>query len=112
MQRYNKFHLDEQTLENECYRYILSSTKQMQIVLMSLLVSEEIPEEVHDDLTQFIYIVRGRARITIEGESYIYEDGDAVLIPPGNLHRVENVGMQILKLYTIYSLPHHKKNTC
>jgi mannose-6-phosphate isomerase-like protein (cupin superfamily) len=45
----------------------------------------------------------------IDGSEYELHDGDAVVVPRGARHNVINVSAaKPLKLYTIYSPPHHK----
>ena len=42
------------------------------------------------------YVVRGRARVTLDGEQFIREAGETVDIPVGTAHRIENAGSGVL----------------
>ena len=44
------------------------------------------PEHAHPDHESICYLVSGRMRVVIEGESFIAEPGDVWLHPPGVLH--------------------------
>lgn len=79
----------------------------MQIVLMSLLPSEDIPKETHPKTSQFFRVERGIIKIVIDGKSKILKDGQSLIVPPGIKHYVKCVGKQSAKLYTIYTPPEH-----
>jgi mannose-6-phosphate isomerase-like protein (cupin superfamily) len=76
---------------------------------MSLKPNEDIGEEIHDENDQFIRFEAGTGRVEIDGNNYNVEDGSAVVIPAGAKHNVINTSdEEELKIYTIYSPPHHK----
>ena len=76
---------------------------------MSLAPKEEIGLETHPDNDQFFRFEAGRGRVEIDGNKYTVKDGDAVVIPAGAKHNVINTSAtEDLKMYTIYSPPHHK----
>jgi mannose-6-phosphate isomerase-like protein (cupin superfamily) len=76
---------------------------------MSLKPKEEIGLETHKENDQFFRFEAGRGRVEIDGNKYTVKDGDAVIIPAGAKHNVINVSAtEELKMYTIYSPPHHK----
>lgn len=105
------FHSDieQQTQSNTAFRRVLYTGKYTQLVLMALAPDEEIGEEIHSDTDQFFRVESGSGRITIDGNVYEVEDGDAVIVPAGAKHNVANTSdTEPLKLYTLYSPPHHK----
>ena len=76
---------------------------------MSLKPGEEIGEEVHGDGDQFFRFEKGSGKVVIDGTEYTVGDGDAVVVPAGARHNVMNTSATVdLKLYTIYSPPHHR----
>jgi mannose-6-phosphate isomerase-like protein (cupin superfamily) len=76
---------------------------------MSLKPKEEIGSEVHEENDQFLRFEGGSGRVMIDDNKYTVKDGDAVVIPAGARHNVINTSAtEDLKLYTIYSPPHHK----
>jgi len=108
MKGYN-LELEEETLRNDTFRKVLYTSEHSQIVLMSLDPDQEIGLETHEENDQFIRFEAGTGRVEIDGNKYDVEDGSAVVIPAGAAHNVVNTSSsEKLKLYTIYSPPHHK----
>lgn len=65
--------------------------------------------EVHTENDQFFRIDSGQGKVIIDGTTYEVSDGSAVVVPAGANHNVINTSdTSSLKLYTIYSPPHHK----
>ena len=104
-----KTNIEKDTLANKNFRKVLYTSAHSQLVLMSLKPKEEIGLETHPENDQFFRFEAGRGRVEIDGNKYIVKDGDAVVIPAGAKHNVINTSAtDELKLYTIYSPPHHK----
>lgn len=104
-----KSNIEKDTVKNNNFRKVLYTASQCQLVLMSLKPKEEIGVEVHPDNDQFFRFEAGRGRVEIDGNKYTVKDGDAVVIPAGAKHNVINTSAtEELKMYTIYSPPHHK----
>lgn len=99
--------IEKASLENPNFRKVLYTTKNCQLVLMSLLPQEEIGEEVHD-VDQFFRIEQGTGVAVINDISHDISDGSVVIVPAGSKHNVINTGKEPLKLYTLYMPPHHK----
>lgn len=104
-----KVNIEKKTLKNKNYRQVLHTTPQLQLVVMSIPVGEDIPREKHRKKTQFIRIEGGKGTITVGRKKVNVKDGDSVMIPPDTYHRVVNTGKRPLKLYALYSPPEHKK---
>ena len=101
--------IEKATLENNNFRKVLYTAKHSQLVLMSLRPGEEIGMEVHPENDQFFRFEKGKGKVIIDGNEYEVSDGSAVVVPAGAEHNVINVSdSEDLKLYTIYSPPHHK----
>ncbi len=105
--------IEKLSLKNNYFRKVLFTGKNAQLVVMSLLPSEEIGNEVHKNVDQFFRIEGGEAKFVFNGkEKRIAKNGDAVLVPAGTFHNViNNSKTRKLKLYTIYSPPNHPKGT-
>ena len=101
--------IEKDTLSNTYYRKVISTTKDMQVVLMSLKPYEEIGLEKHSG-SQFIRVEQGNGSAIISKHRYLLKDGVAIIVPPNHLHNII-AGYKGLKLYTIYSPPEHKKGT-
>lgn len=104
-----KTSIEKGTLKNKNFRKVLYTAKHCQLVLMTLKPKEAIGEEVHSENDQFFRFEAGRGKVVIDGKTYLVKDGDAVIIPSGARHNVINLdAKKDLKMYTIYSPPHHK----
>lgn len=105
-----KSNIEQDTLENTNFRKVIYTSKHTQLVLMSLLPGEEIGLETHEENDQFLRFEGGNGKVFIDGNEYQVEDGDAVIVPSGAEHNVVNVSdSEQLKIYTLYSPPHHKE---
>lgn len=104
-----KADIETAAIENTHFRQVLYTSKYSQLVLMSLLPNEEIGLETHEANDQFFRVEKGRGKCVIDGHEYELGNGDAVVVPSGAQHKIINLSAtQPLKLYTIYSPPHHK----
>lgn len=104
-----KVNIEKDTLENKKFRKVLYTGRHSQLVLMSLLPKEEIGMETHPENDQFFRFEEGQGKVIIEGNVYEVGDGVAIVVPAGAKHNIINVSdSKELKLYTIYSPPHHK----
>lgn len=100
------------TLENQNFRKVLYTWPNLQLVVMSLLPSEEIGEEIHDVEDQFIRVEQWHAKAVLEWAEHELTDDMVVVIPAGMKHNIINLSAtESLKLYTIYSPKHHPENT-
>lgn len=100
--------IEQLTVNNDNFRKVLYTSVHMQLVLMSLLPGEEIGEEIHEGNDQFFRFEQGKGQCIIDGNKYEIADGDVIIIPSGAKHNVINTGSDSLKMYTIYTPPHHK----
>ena len=103
--------IEKLTEENQDFRRVLYTGKNLQLVLMTLQPGEEIGEEVHADRDQFFRIEEGSGVVDIDGVENAVEDDIAVIVPAGARHNVRNTGDEPLQLYTIYGPPEHRDGT-
>lgn len=107
-----KTNIERDTLKNRNFRKVIYTGKNSQLVLMSLKPKEEIGLETHPENDQFLRFEGGIGRVLVNDSKYTVKDGDAVVIPAGAKHNVVNTSAtEELKIYTIYSPPHHKDGT-
>ncbi len=99
--------LEALTEENDDFRRVLYTAKHSQLVLMALQPGEEIGEEVHEGGDQFFFVEDGSGEFVIDGQVRAIESDMAMIVPAGARHNVRNTGDEPLKLFTIYSPPHH-----
>lgn len=100
--------IEELTTGNSNFRQVLYTGEHLQLVLMSLRPGEEIGEEVHSEIDQFIRVEQGRGQAIIDSVRHEIEDDSAVVVPAGARHNVVNTGAEPLKLYTVYGPPEHR----
>lgn len=104
--------IEEVTLKNNYFRQVLFTGQHVQLVVMSLKPNEEIGMEIHEIVDQFLRIEAGEGKVIMNGEEHTIKDGDAFVVPAGTEHNVINTSAENpLKLYTVYSPPHHKDET-
>jgi mannose-6-phosphate isomerase-like protein (cupin superfamily) len=104
-----KTNIEKDTLENRKFRKVLYTGIHSQLVLMSLRPKEEIGMETHTANDQFFRFEAGQGKVIIDGNEYEVGDGVAIIVPAGAKHNIINISdSKELKLYTIYSPPHHK----
>lgn len=104
--------IEQLTAENENFRTVLYTAQHSQLVLMCLEPGQDIGKEVHEIVDQFIRIESGEGKAILNGEEHMLSDGSAIVIPAGTEHNVINTSADTkMKLYTVYSPPHHKDQT-
>jgi len=104
--------IEKLSLSNDNFRHVIYPGQHTQLVVMSLQPNEEIGSETHQTTDQFLRIEKGKGKVVIDNVESSIEDGDAIIIPAGSEHNVINISpTEKLKLYTLYSPPHHKDQT-
>ena len=105
--------IEKQTLKNKYFRQVLYTGKHEQLVVMCLKEGEEIGNEVHPDVDQFLRVEKGKFKFGLNNgkETHVARNGDAVIVPAGTWHNVINISKGKSKLYTVYSPPNHPKGT-
>lgn len=104
--------IETETNNNPHFRRVLYTAPNCQLVVMHLLPNEDIGEETHDTVDQFIRIETGSGVAVIEGQETPIAEGFALVIPAGTKHNVKNTSADTpMKLYTVYAPPHHRDGT-
>ncbi|MDP2632740.1 MAG: cupin domain-containing protein [Candidatus Curtissbacteria bacterium] len=99
------------TSENTNFRKVLHTGTHSQIVAMSIPASGDIGEEVHPDTDQILFFVEGEGEAILSGEVRNIDLNDVVFVPAGTMHNFKNTTDRDLKLFTVYSPPHHPNGT-
>ncbi len=103
--------IETDTTDNTDFRRVLYTGNYTQLVLMSLKPGEEIGIETHGN-DQFFRFESGSGAVAVDDMTYEVMDGDCVIVPAGAKHNVKNISeSDDLKLYTLYSVPHHRDGT-
>ena len=107
-----KTNIEDKAIQNEYFREVLYTAQHSQLVVMSLLPSQDIGVETHEIVDQFIRVEEGSGKAILNGEETPLVSGDAIIIPAGVEHNVINTSAEnSLKMYTVYSPAHHKDGT-
>lgn len=103
--------IEKASLENENFRRVLYTDKNLQLVVMSLLPGEDIGAEVHQ-LDQFIRCEKGEGEAVLDGVPHPVSDNFVIIVPAGTMHNITNTSKEkSMKLYTLYAPPNHKDGT-
>ncbi|WP_306574868.1 cupin domain-containing protein [Oligella urethralis] len=100
--------IEKLTEENDLYRKVLYTGKNLQLVLMTLQPGEEIGAEVHETHDQFFRFEEGKGKLVIDDNEYEIKADFGAIVPAGAKHNVINTGDEPLRLYTIYGPPEHR----
>lgn len=104
--------IEQKSLNSNHFREVLYTAPHSQLVVMTLQVGEDIGQETHGDIDQFIRVEAGEGEAILDGERHPLSDGTALVIPAGTEHNVINTSSsEPLRLYTIYSPPAHPDGT-
>jgi mannose-6-phosphate isomerase-like protein (cupin superfamily) len=91
--------IEKDALKNENFRKVLYTSKPR----------EDIGEETHPNIDQFFRFEAGNGKCIINGNEYMVENADVIVIAAGSKHNVINTdAVKELKMYTIYGPPNHK----
>ena len=99
--------IEKLSLENENFREVLYTDKNSQLVIMAIPAEEEIGEEIHD-VDQFLRIEKGTGTAILNDISHKISDGSVIVVPAGVKHNIIHKGSGPMKLYTLYTPPHHR----
>ena len=99
------------------FRTALWTGGNLQLVVMTVPVGEEIGVERHEGIDQLIGVISGAGEVAFGNRENFFapplplDAHSVVLIPSGTYHNVKNVGMTPLKLYSVYAPKAHKFGT-
>src|SRR5512132_1897282 len=101
----------DEAKRNETFRTVLFTAEKSQLVMMSLRPGEDIGEEVHADVDQLLYAVKGEGVAVSDGKELAFTKGTAFCVPAGVRHSVKNPGDEPMKLFTVCAPPQHAPGT-
>lgn len=101
----------QEAMTNTDFRRVLDTTERSQLVLMSVPPGGEIGQETHADNDQVLFIVGGRGEAIFDDRRHAVSSGTVVVVPAGTQHNFVATTAEALKLFTIYTPPHHRPGT-
>ncbi|MCL2357045.1 MAG: cupin domain-containing protein [Defluviitaleaceae bacterium] len=109
--------IEDATLANDYYRQTLWTGPHMQSTLMTIPEGGDIGLEVHPDNDQFLRLEQGQGLVqmgpaenNLPMRQTVFANS-AIFVPAGTWHNITNIGTEPMKLYVIYSPPHHPPGT-
>lgn len=103
--------IDKATTSNPNFRKVLFTGPREQLVAMSIPPGEDIGTETHPKTDQFIRVEEGKGKSVMGGKERPMPKDTSVVVPSGTRHNIVNTGKEPLKLYSVYSPPHHPRGT-
>ena len=107
----------QETLMNDTFRTTRWTGGHMQLTMMSILPGQDIGQELHPELDQFVRVEDGQGLVqmgtdpdNLDFQKTVFE-GEAFFIPAGTWHNLLNTGTQPLKIYSIYAPAAHPRGT-
>jgi mannose-6-phosphate isomerase-like protein (cupin superfamily) len=100
--------IEKLTEDNDDFRRVLYTSKELQLVVMSVAPGQHVGLEKHD-VDQFFRIEDGTGEVVVEGRRTPVGPGSAIVIPANTRHDIINTGKDGLKIYTIYAPPKHRQ---
>ena len=70
------------------------SSDRMTIGMTEVPPESSMTPHTHEDMEEIFIIVKGKANVTVEKEEGALGQGDAVVIPAGAVHEMENIGSE------------------
>lgn len=68
---------------------------------IDVLPGKRLSYQKHSKRDEHWVVVRGKAKVTLEGKEHILDPGYAVDIPRETLHRIENIGKDLLSFIEV-----------
>lgn len=88
-----------------------SLIKSMSFAEATVYPGEITEYHFHKKSDEIYFIMTGQGILEIEGKKAKVKEGDCVLIPHGNKHRIKNTGKKPLKILCPSSPPYSHKDT-
>ena len=74
------------------------------VMVVSLEEGVTLPDHVHKNQPDLIYVLEGKATMYIDGEGeFPMEPGMVIQVPPNTMHSIRRVKKEGLKLYNVFS---------
>ncbi|MBE0573950.1 cupin domain-containing protein, partial [Candidatus Dojkabacteria bacterium] len=75
--------ISSKTVENDFFRQVVFTGTKSQLVVMSLNAGEDIGEEVHEHVEQYLFNYSGQGKAVLDGVESDFNPGDVVIVSPG-----------------------------
>jgi mannose-6-phosphate isomerase-like protein (cupin superfamily) len=89
----------------------LHHTAQQSLAEATLEPGQATERHYHAKTEEIYFVVKGSGRMEVDGDAQTIRPGDAVLIPPGAWHTLENNGTSELRILCCCSPPYSHDDT-
>ncbi len=88
---------------------VVLETNDAQAAVMTLEAGDATggPENKHTSSDQWLYVVAGEGRATVEGETIVLTAGDLIVIEAGETHEIEASSSKSLETLNLYVPPEY-----
>ena len=76
--------------------WVLEETDTYKVKRIDVLPGKRLSYQKHAKRSEHWFIVKGTAKVTLDGQDIILQAGNPVDVPAGTAHRIENIGNDIL----------------
>jgi glycosyltransferase involved in cell wall biosynthesis/mannose-6-phosphate isomerase-like protein (cupin superfamily) len=76
--------------------WVLEDTDTYKVKRIDVLPGKRLSYQKHARRSEHWFIVRGTAKVTLDGNDFILHAGNPIDVPIGTAHRIENIGDQVL----------------
>jgi len=84
----SKSTVEDGALKTDIFRQILHTSKYLQIATLKIKRGAKVALETHESMDQFFGIKGGKGKCIIEGQEYVVENGDVIVIPAGSVPEI------------------------
>jgi len=95
----------------ELYHPSSSPVKDVSVAEALVAPGQETGAHLHQRSQEIYYVLEGSGRMRVGEESMSVKAGDAVLIIPGAIHNIKNIGAGPLRILCICSPPYSHDDT-
>ena len=89
----------------------LHHTELQSLAEATLEPSEATERHYHREMEEIYFVVKGSGTMEVDGETQTVRPGDAVLIPAGAWHQLENNGSSELRILCCCAPPYSHEDT-
>jgi mannose-6-phosphate isomerase-like protein (cupin superfamily) len=89
----------------------LHHTAEQSLAEATLEPDQATERHYHRATEEIYFVLKGSGRMEVDGDSRIVRPGDAVLIPPGTWHTLDNNGSSELRILCCCSPPYSHDDT-
>jgi mannose-6-phosphate isomerase len=75
---------------------VLDDQPEFKVKRIQVLPGHRLSYQKHNKREEHWQVVRGEAKVTIDGQEHAVGAGECIRIPKGALHRIENAGSELL----------------